>query len=284
MAKDTFFTTKASLNVDGKLLDLTSPKVMGIVNLTPDSFYAANRLTSEKEILAKVEKMLLEGADILDLGAYSSRPGADNVSQAEEKKRLLPILKLIKNNFRDAILSVDTFRASIAAMAVDAGAHIINDISGGEKDAEMFDTVAKLHVPYILMHHRGTPKTMHLLNKYDDLIQDLTYYFSEKISQLKLLGVNDIIIDPGFGFAKNTEQNYFLLKHLNDFKILENPLLVGLSRKSMIWKPLNISPEEALNGTSVLNTIALQNGAKILRVHDVAQAKQCIALLNFVKA
>ncbi len=283
MAKDTFFTTNASLNVGGKLLDLSQAKVMGIINLTPDSFYSHSRFTAEKEILAQVQKMLAEGADILDLGAYSTRPGADDISTEDEAKRLLPVIKLIKSNFSDAVISVDTFRASIARLAVEAGADIINDISGGELDAEMFSTVAQLSVPYILMHHRGTPKNMHLLTMYDDLMADITFYFSEKIAQLKSLGVKDVVIDPGFGFAKNTEQNFLLLNHLKDFKILDVPILVGLSRKSMVWKSLNITANEALNGTTILNTVALQNGANILRVHDVAEAKQCIKLINLVK-
>lgn len=283
MAKDTFFTTNASLNVGGKLLDLSQAKIMGIINLTPDSFYSNSRFIGEKEILVQVQKMLAEGADILDLGAYSTRPGADEISPEEETKRLLPVIKLIKSNFRDAIISVDTFRASVARLAVEAGADIINDISGGELDAEMFATIAQLQVPYILMHHRGTPKTMHLLTNYDDLLADVIFYFSEKIEKLKSLGVKDIVIDPGFGFAKNTEQNFLLLHHLSNFKLLDVPVLVGLSRKSMVWKSLQITAHEALNGTSVLNTIALQNGANILRVHDVAEAKQCITLLNLVK-
>ena len=279
MAKDTFFTQTQTMNIGGKLLDLTTPKVMGIVNITPDSFYVGSRFNTEKEILTQVEKMLSAGADMLDLGAYSTRPGAEVVSAQEEANRLLPALKIIKSNFPEAIISIDTFRANLARMAVDEGAHIINDISGGEMDNEMFATIAHLQVPYILMHSRGTPKTMYALNVYEDLMAEILLYFSQKIHQLRALGVKDIVIDPGFGFAKNREQNFSLLNHLADFKLLGLPLLAGLSRKSMVWKTLDISPEQALNGTSILNTIALQKGAKILRVHDVAEAKQCIKLL-----
>ena len=279
MAKDTFFTQTQTMNIGGKLLDLTTPKVMGIVNITPDSFYGGSRFNTEKEILTQVEKMLSAGADMLDLGAYSTRPGAEDVSAIEEANRLLPALKIIKSNFPEAIISIDTFRANLARMAVEEGAHIINDISGGEMDSEMFAAIAHLQVPYILMHSRGTPKTMYALNVYDDLMGEILLYFSQKIHQLRALGVKDIVIDPGFGFAKNREQNFSLLNHLSDFKLLGLPLLAGLSRKSMVWKTLDISPEQALNGTSILNTIALQKGAKILRVHDVAEAKQCIKLL-----
>lgn len=279
MAKDTFFTQTQTMNIGGKLLDLTTPKVMGIVNITPDSFYGGSRFNTEKEILTQVEKMLSAGADMLDLGAYSTRPGAEDVSATEEANRLLPALKIIKINFPEAIISIDTFRANLARMAVEEGAHIINDISGGEMDSEMFAAIAHLQVPYILMHSRGTPKTMYALNVYDDLMGEILLYFSQKIHQLRALGVKDIVIDPGFGFAKNREQNFSLLNHLADFKLLGLPLLAGLSRKSMVWKTLDISPEQALNGTSILNTIALQKGAKILRVHDVAEAKQCIKLL-----
>jgi dihydropteroate synthase len=282
MAKDTFFTHTQTMNIGGKLIDLSTPKVMGIVNITPDSFYGGSCFNTEKEILTQVEAMLSAGADMLDLGAYSTRPGAKDVTPEEETNRLLPALKLIKSNFPEAIISVDTFRATLARIAVNEGAHIINDISGGELDSEMFATIAHLQVPYILMHNRGTTKTMHAPNLYDDLIGDILFYFSHKIKQLRELGVKDVVIDPGFGFAKNREQNFKLLKYLSDFKILGLPILAGLSRKSMVWKSLDITPEEALNGTTILNTIALQNGAKILRVHDVAEAKQCIKLLNLL--
>ena len=283
-AKDTFFKVKKTLNVGGKIIDLTQPKVMGILNITPDSFFSGSRLQSEKEILLQAEKMLSEGADFLDLGAYSSRVGATDISPEEEEKRLIPAIQIISKNFPEALLSVDTFRAAIAEKAIGSGAHIINDISGGNLDENMFKAVGKLNVPYILMHMKGTPQTMKDLNQYENMMQEISYYFSEKIEQLKSAGVKDIILDPGFGFAKNIEQNFKLLQHLEDFRILGFPVLAGLSRKSMIWRSLNISPEQALNGTTALNTIALANGASILRVHDVREAKECIKLLSLLNS
>ncbi len=284
MAKDTFFKQTQTINVGGKLLDLTSPKIMGIVNLTPDSFYTNSRFNTETEVLNQAQKMLTQGAHILDLGAYSTRPGASEVLEKEEAKRLLPAIKAIKNKFPDTVISVDTFRANIARLAVEAGADMINDVSGGEFDSQMFTTIAKLQVPYILMHNRGTPKTMHLLNNYANLMGEVILYFSTKINQLRALGVHDIVLDPGFGFAKNSIQNFELLSHLNELEVFELPFLAGLSRKSMIWKSLNIKPEDALNGTSILNTIALQKGAKILRVHDVAETVECVKLVSLVGA
>ena len=275
MAKDTFFQIKTSLNVGGKILDLSAPKVMGILNITPDSFFEGSRTQSEKEILTQAEKMLTEGADILDLGAYSSRPGATDISVEEEKQRLIPAVKLIVKHFPEAVISVDTFRASIAKKAIESGAHIINDISGGNLDQEMFKTVGKLGVPYILMHMKGTPQTMKDLTDYVDLCSEIKLYFSEKIAQLKQAGVKDIVLDLGFGFAKNIKQNFELLKQLADFRTLGFPILAGLSRKSMIYKTLDIDANEALNGTTVLNTIALLGGASILRVHDVKEAVEC---------
>ena len=280
MAKDTFFQIKTSLNVGGKILDLSAPKVMGILNITPDSFFEGSRTQSEKEILTQAEKMLTEGADILDLGAYSSRPGATDISVEEEKQRLIPAVKLIVKHFPEAVISVDTFRASIAKKAIESGAHIINDISGGNLDQEMFKTVGKLGVPYILMHMKGTPQTMKDLTDYVDLCSEIKLYFSEKIAQLKQAGVKDIVLDLGFGFAKNIPQNFELLKQLADFRTLGFPILAGLSRKSMIYKTLDIDANEALNGTTVLNTIALLNGASILRVHDVKEAREAILLIN----
>ena len=280
MAKDTFFQIKTSLNVGGKILDLSAPKVMGILNITPDSFFEGSRTQSEKEILTQAEKMLTEGADILDLGAYSSRPGATDISVEEEKQRLIPAVKLIVKHFPEAVISVDTFRASIAKKAIESGAHIINDISGGNLDQEMFKTVGKLGVPYILMHMKGTPQTMKDLTDYVDLCSEIKLYFSEKIAQLKQVGVKDIVLDLGFGFAKNIPQNFELLKQLADFRTLGFPILAGLSRKSMIYKTLDIDANKALNGTTVLNTIALLNGASILRVHDVKEAREAILLIN----
>ncbi|TKB96297.1 dihydropteroate synthase [Pedobacter cryophilus] len=283
-AKDTFFQVKKTLNVGGKIIDLTQPKVMGILNITPDSFFSGSRLQSEKEILLQAEKMLIESADFLDLGAYSSRVGATDISPEEEEKRLIPAIKIIVKNFPEALLSVDTFRATIAEKAIENGAHIINDISGGNLDEHMFKTVGKLKVPYVLMHMKGNPQTMKDLNHYENMMQEISFYFSEKIAQLKEAGVKDIILDPGFGFAKNVEQNFKLLQHLEDFRILGYPVLAGLSRKSMIWRSLNISPQQALNGTSVLNTIALQHGASILRVHDVKEAMECIKLTTLLNS
>ncbi|RRN76538.1 dihydropteroate synthase [Pseudoxanthomonas sp. SGD-10] len=278
MDKDTFFRTKTTLNTKGKLIDLSIPQVMGIINVTPDSFFAHSRTVGKADILERVEKMIGDGATFIDIGAYSSRPGAAEVTEEEEISRLIPAVHLIAEAFPDIIISVDTFRAEVARQAVAAGAHIINDISGGELDKSMFETVAELQVPYILMHMRGTPETMSKLTDYDDLLADIIFYFSEKVSQLKDLGVKDIILDPGFGFAKTLEQNYSLLKQMKALEILGFPILAGLSRKTMIWKALEIGPDDALNGTTVLNTIALQNGASILRVHDVREAKQCVQL------
>lgn len=281
-AKDTFFQVKTTLVAGGKIIDLTVPKVMGIINITPDSFFEGSRMQSEKDILTQAEKMLVEGAEFLDLGAYSSRPDAIDISIKEEEKRLIPAVKSISTHFPEAVLSIDTFRATIAEKAIENGAHIINDISGGNLDPKMFETVGKLKVPYILMHMKGTPHTMKNLNQYEDMIQEISYYFSEKINSLKNAGVKDIILDPGFGFAKNIDQNYQLLKHLEDFRLLGFPILAGLSRKSMIWKKLKIDANDALNGTTVLNTIALQRGASILRVHEIKEAKECIKILSLL--
>ena len=281
--KDTFFKPKHILNVGGRIIDLAAPKVMGIVNLTPDSFYEGSRKQSDREVLAIAEKMLNDGADFLDLGAYSTRPGAEDISADEELERLLPAIRNLNKEFPQAILSVDTFRANIAEKAIDSGAHIINDISGGTLDDKMFETIGKLNVPYVLMHTKGSPKTMNQLNQYDNLTQEIVFYLSERVAQLKAFGVKDIIVDPGFGFAKNTDQNYQLLHQMQRLKIMGLPILAGLSRKSMIWKTLGITAGEALNGTTVLNTIALQNGASILRVHDVKEAKECICIFNKLK-
>jgi dihydropteroate synthase len=280
MDKDTFFQRKKTLNVKGRLIDLSLPKVMGIINITPDSFYSGSRFESDKEILNQVTKLLNEGVDMIDIGGYSTKPGAIEVNEGEETKRLIPAIKSIVNEFPDLIISVDTFRAGVAEKSIDIGAHIINDVSGGTLDPNMFATVGKLKVPYVLMHMRGNPQNMNSLTDYDDLISDITYYFSDKIAQLYSLGVKDIILDPGFGFSKTINHNYQLLNEMDSLSILELPILAGLSRKSMIWKSLNIQPELALNGTTVLNTIALQKGANILRVHDVKEAKECIELMN----
>ncbi|HEX7365893.1 MAG TPA: dihydropteroate synthase [Pelobium sp.] len=281
--KDTFFKPKLTLNVAGQIIDLAQPKVMGILNLTPDSFYKGSRTQSESEVLATAEKMLADGADFLDLGAYSTRPGADDISENEEEERLLPAIKNLKRAFPKAVLSVDTFRASIAEKAIDNGAHIINDISGGMLDKKMFETVGKLNVPYVLMHLKGNPKTMNLLNQYGNMSQEIVQHLSDKVHQLKAFGVKDIVIDPGFGFAKNADQNFELLNQLDRLKILGLPILAGLSRKSMIWRTLGITANDALNGTTALNMIALQKGANILRVHDVKEAKECITIFSKLK-
>jgi len=279
VAKDTFFHKKATLNAGGKLIDLGTPKVMGIINLTPDSFYAGSRKPTIADALQQAEKMLTEGATFLDLGAYSSRPGADDISVNEETRRLLPVVEAIAENFPDAILSVDTFRAQVAEAAVKAGAHIINDVSGGQLDPDMFATVARLKVPYVLMHLKGNPKTMNQLAVYDDVFNEVFDYFTERYHQLKQLGITDVIIDPGFGFGKKPEHGYALLNRLDEFNTLGLPILAGVSRKKMIYSLLGVAADDALNGTIVLNTIALMKGANILRVHDVKEAMEAVRLV-----
>lgn len=279
------FLKPGYINVRGKLLDLAVPKVMGIINITPDSFYSGSRFTGEDEIISIASGMLEDGADILDIGGYSSRPGASVVSGEEEKKRALNALCLINRKFPDAILSIDTFRSEIAREAViNCGASLINDISGGEADSEMFSIVSELNVPYIIMHMQGKPETMQDNPVYEDVVADILRWFGEKTVRLRAMGVKDIIIDPGFGFGKTIKHNFELLQNLSDFSVAGLPLLTGLSRKSMIWKSLDISPAEALNGTAVLNTVALLKGADILRVHDVKEAVQAVRLLELIKA
>lgn len=279
--KDTFFSRKLTINCGGELLNLSQPKIMGILNIAPDSFYDGGKYASKEKILERVSTMINDGCDILDIGAYSSRPGAENITSDEELQRLLPILEIVRTEFSDIIISVDTFRSELAKkVVVDFNVNIINDISAGNMDNKMFETIAGLNVPYILMHMQGNPQSMQNNPQYNNVIQELLNYFSEKVEKLKLLGVNDLIIDPGFGFGKTVDHNYQILKYLDDFKIFELPVLVGLSRKSMINKILDISSEEALNGTTVLNTLALINGANILRVHDVKEAKESIKLTN----
>ncbi len=268
-----------TINIKGELLDLSTPVVMGILNVTPDSFYEGSRKQNEADILKRVEEIVLQGGTIVDIGAQSTRPSSQFLSSEEEIERLSPALSAINREFPDVILSVDTFHANVAKVCVqDYGVAIVNDISGGSLDVNMFQTVADLHVPYILMHMRGTPQTMQKLNNYDDLVQDIAYYFSEKVARLHQLGVNDIILDPGFGFSKDVSQNYELMRHLNFFENFELPLLVGISRKSMITKFLEVASSEALNGTTVLNTYALMNGANILRVHDVKEACEAVKI------
>lgn len=273
-----------TINCKGTLIDLTVPKVMGILNLTPDSFYDGGRYKNETIILEQVEKMLSDGATFIDMGAYSSRPGAEHVSEDDELSRLIPILELIIKNFPETLVSIDTFRSKVASEGIRTGAALINDISAGNLDAAMFETIAKYQVPYIMMHLKGTPQSMQKKAVYDDLIKDLRFYFSEKISKTTAHKINDIIIDPGFGFAKTTEQNYTLLNHLDLFKSFNLPLLIGLSRKSMIYKTLKSSAGEALNGTTALHSIALLKGANILRVHDVKEAGECVMLIEALKA
>ena len=269
-----------TINCKGQLIDLSTPKVMGILNITPDSFYDGGKHKNEIDVLKHVEKMLSEGATFIDVGAYSSRPKADHVSENIELQRILPIVEAILKAFPDALLSIDTFRSQVAKKGIEAGAALVNDISAGTLDKDMLSTIATLRVPYIMMHMRGNPKTMQKKTKYDNLIKDIIFYFSERIAEARQLGIIDIIIDPGFGFAKKLEQNYELLNHLELFKMIEKQILVGVSRKSMIYKTLNTSSELSLNGTTVLNTIALQKGASILRVHDVKEAMECIKLVK----
>lgn len=269
-----------TINCKGKLVDLSSPKVMGILNITPNSFYDGGVYKNDKDILKHVENMLNEGATFIDIGAYSSKPNAEHVSETDELKRILPVVHLILKAFPDVLLSIDTFRSEVAKQCIQAGATMINDISAGQQDSEMLNTMANLQVPYIMMHMRGNPKTMQQQTVYDNLVKDILFYFSERIAKAKALGIIDLIIDPGFGFAKTLEQNYQLLNKLELFKMIEKPLLVGVSRKSMIYKKLDTSAQDALNGTSVLNTIGLQKGASILRVHDVKEAVECIKLVE----
>ncbi|SDS10796.1 dihydropteroate synthase [Formosa sp. Hel1_31_208] len=273
-----------TINCKGRLIDLSTPKVMGILNVTPDSFYDGGRYRNMSAILKQVETMLNEGATFIDIGAYSSKPNANHVSEAEELQRIIPIVEYLVKNFPEVILSVDTFRSQVAKQCVLAGASMINDISAGHLDKAMLKTVAELSVPYIMMHMRGTPQTMQQLTSYDDLIKDILIYFSERIAVARNLGIIDLIIDPGFGFAKTLEQNYELLDKLELLQMAGLPLLAGVSRKSMIYKILENSSAEALNGTTVLNTIALQKGASILRVHDVMEAVECIQLTQQLKA
>ncbi len=273
------------INAGGRLLDLEIPKVMGIINITPDSFYKGSRYSTDNEILTVATRMIEEGADILDVGGYSSRPGAKNISQKEEAGRVLRALKIINREIPEAILSVDTFNADTASEAVlECGAHIINDISGGELDPKMFSVIENLNVPYVLMHMKGEPASMQNNPVYDDIVADILKWFGDRIYRLKSSGVKDIILDPGFGFGKTIDHNFELLHRLGDFAIAGLPLLVGVSRKSMIWKTLNISVDEALNGTTALNSIALNNGADILRVHDVKEAVQTVRLIKKVNA
>ncbi|MDQ6756458.1 MAG: dihydropteroate synthase [Bacteroidota bacterium] len=267
-----------TLNCKGKLLVIDKPVVMGIINITPDSFYEGSRLQTNEKILFQAKKMIEEGASIIDIGGQSTRPGSERISVKEELQRVLPALEIILKNFPDTIISVDTYQSEVAEETIKAGASMINDISSGNMDNEMINTVAKLGVPYICMHMKGTPENMQQQPKYENITKEILDFFIKKIDECKHAGINDVIIDPGFGFGKTISHNFTLLKHLSVFKMLEKPIMAGLSRKSTIYKTLGITSEEALNGTTVLNTFALQNGANILRVHDVKEAKEAITL------
>jgi len=272
-----------TLNVRGTLVDLRQPAVMGVLNVTPDSFYAGSRQAGVEAVVRRAGEMLAQGATFLDIGGYSSRPGAEDVAVEVEMARVVPAVRAVREAFPDALISVDTFRAAVAEAAVGAGAGLVNDISGGSLDENMFRTVAALQIPYILMHLRGTPQTMHSYTQYKDLPGEVFAYFQQRVFALRQLGVKDIILDPGFGFAKTADQNYELLRHWDRFKPLGLPLLAGLSRKSMVYKKLQIPVEEALNGTTVLNTIALTKGAAILRVHDVKEAVEAVKLFRLYR-
>lgn len=279
LAESKIFYTNQTLNIRGRLVNLSTPVIMGILNVTPDSFYDGGKYNSDLAIVTQAEKMIEEGATFLDVGGYSSRPGAEEISVEEESKRVLTAIRTIVKKFPEVILSIDTFRSQVAYAAIQEGAAMVNDISGGEHDRAMFEMVANLQVPYILMHMRGNPETMNQFATYENLLKDITNYFHQKIHQLQAYGVKDIIIDPGFGFAKTTQQNFELLNVLEYFKIVNKPLLVGLSRKSTIWKTLATTADQALNGTTCLNTIALLKGANILRVHDVKEAMETVKLI-----
>jgi len=276
-----YFEEGKTINCGGQLIDFSSPKIMGILNVTPDSFYDGGKYCSDEEITNRAKEIIAEGADIIDIGAYSSRPGAKDISEQEESEIIFNALSIVRREFPDAIISVDTFRASIADKAItNFDVQIINDISAGEADEEMFNIIAKHNVPYIIMHMQGTPQTMQQNPTYDNVSLDIVKYFSNKVDKLRLMGVNDIVIDPGFGFGKTIEHNYQLLKNLNHFKVLNLPILAGLSRKSMLYKPLNITANDALTATISANTIAILNGANILRVHDVKQAVESVKLVG----
>ncbi len=279
-AKDTAFYHKKTLNIRGTLMNLAQPKVMGIINSTPDSFYDGGKNATLPAALNQISEMLSAGADIIDVGGHSTKPNAVTVDAETEKQRVLPLIEAAVKEFPQIVVSVDTFRSTIAKQAIEAGASIINDVSGGDLDIEMFDTVAQLKVPYILMHMRGTPSTMQKMTKYEHLINDITLELSRKIYRLRDLSVNDIIVDPGLGFAKSIDQNYEILKNLAYFDCLDCPIMIGLSRKSMIFKTLDVNVSDSLNGTTALNMVALMNGANILRVHDVQEAVETVKLFN----
>ncbi len=281
--EDKLFPLKYTLQIKGRLVVWEKPQIMGILNTTPDSFFDKSRVSKNKDqLLVKAGQLIKEGASILDIGGYSSRPGAKEVSLEEEIDRVVPAVEWIKEQFPETLISIDTFRSKVAQLAIHSGAHIVNDISSGDLDEQMIPTVASLHVPYISMHMRGNPETMQSQTKYRDILGELLNFFAQKVDLFKKSGIKDVIVDPGFGFAKTLEQNYFLLRNLNYFKTLGFPILVGISRKSMIYKLLDCNPENALNGTTALNMVALQKGANILRVHDVKEANETLKLFSTV--
>lgn len=281
-SKDKVFYSKSTLNLNGKIMDLSSPKIMGILNVTDDSFYDGGKYQQEKEIYQQVEKLIFEGADIIDVGGYSSRPGATHIDEEIELKRVLKGIETIRAISSSIPISVDTFISKTAQKSIEAGANMINDISGGSLDKNMFNTISKYNVPYVMMHMVGTPQNMLSKVNYSNIIVEILDYFSKKKEELMQFGVKDVIIDVGFGFSKTTLQNYSLLENLNCFSILNSPVLVGISRKSMIYKILKTTPEGALNGTSVLNSVSLLKGVSILRVHDVKEAKEVIEVINLI--
>ena len=273
-----------TINCKGQLIDLASPKVMGILNVTPNSFYDGGKFADEKALLNQVEKMLNEGATFIDIGGYSSKPNAEFVSEEEELQRVIPIITTVIQKFPETLISIDTFRSKVANESIENGAAIINDISAGNLDENMMKTVAELQVPYSMMHMKGTPQTMQSLSQYENIVKEMIFYFSEKVAQARSFGINDLILDPGFGFAKTLEQNFEVLNKLELFQMLELPILAGISRKSMIYKTLETDAQNSLNGTTSLNTISLMKGAKILRVHDVKEAVECVKLYNLLKS
>jgi dihydropteroate synthase len=273
----------STINCKGTLIDLSTPKVMGILNVTPDSFYDGGKLKSDKEILQKIEKMQVDGATFIDIGGYSSKPGASFVSEEEEKNRVVPIIEMVLKQNPEVLFSVDTFRSEVANEALHSGAVLINDISAGLQDEKMFDVVAKHKVPYVMMHMRGTPQTMQKLTSYENLVKEINFYFSERIAKARSFGIHDIILDPGFGFAKTLEQNFELLNNFELLQLHDLPILAGISRKSMIYKTIDTQPDFALNGTTFLHGFCLEKGASILRVHDVKEAVQCITLFEQLK-
>ncbi|SHE74396.1 Dihydropteroate synthase [Mariniphaga anaerophila] len=280
-----FLKRKNSINLDGKLIDFSEPVVMGIINVTPDSFYDGGKLTDEKVLLTSVEKMVKEGVSFIDVGGISTKPKAKIVSTKTELERLLPAVHAIRKNFPEIPLSIDTFRSWVAVRIIDEiGPIIVNDVSGGTLDSKMFETIGKMNVPYVLTHIQGTPQNMQEDPHYDDVVKDVSSWLSERVKRLTKYGVKDIIIDPGFGFGKTIEHNYDLLNRLDSFKVFQLPVMVGVSRKSMVWKYLGTNPQEALNGTTVLNTMALLGGADILRVHDVKEAVEAVKILKVLKS